>query len=557
VYTFQGATNPEEIEIPGILVEMEEKEEQQQDVVCSNAATIGDNTRGGHGDGEATNQSENMSETSKSLVEPSRQHLETGIKETPQSPSEAFTVESDPNPAAKAHPSDDTPRDATTTETTENKSAKEEIDMEINGAEKDSYKEMPNGDPETRPPTFALVPEGHPPFTDACIKYPDAPCPPSGQWKGHFQNFINARPREKIENVQENFYLFFNATPGPDVTFAFDDTPLPPGVQKENLVLVRGTGSNPFGTFELIGYLDLKAGVIEIQRQYVLMPVKRRNRRSTTTGNSTKPYSTRKRQPSWKRKSLEDGEDGPTPKRQRRQAKSIETPSNAATITGVGVGLASDGGPSALPPSAATVPDRTQSISGMPPVTATEIGAPLPDPTAFLIKMDPPPNQSSGTGSGTKKSKTPRKRSGSVGSIKSTTSSISVTPSTQHMKLPPVGEPKKARWRAAHFLYYQRNDPEDEEVKTPKYVVYEGEMANSMREGKEFQSFHVGHYLCLAHFLISVFRLRAKAVASVCSATGYCMRDSGNGIRNMVRCTRVRRLWEQTRISPCCFPFQF
>jgi hypothetical protein len=59
------------------------------------------------------------------------------------------------------------------------------------------------------------------------------------------------------------------------------------------------------------------------------------------------------------------------------------------------------------------------------------------------------------------------------------------------MKLPAAGDPAKARWRAAHFLYYQPPESAGQDVITsssnsqqPKYVVYEGDMVDSQREGR-------------------------------------------------------------------------
>jgi hypothetical protein len=80
------------------------------------------------------------------------------------------------------------------------------------------------------------------------------------------------------------------------------------------------------------------------------------------------------------------------------------------------------------------------------------------------------------------------------------TSSTPVPPS--NIRLPPAGDPKKARWRAPHFLYYQRHDPTESSTSagdsgnspksaapapvpaTPKYVIYTGEMAEGKREGR-------------------------------------------------------------------------
>jgi hypothetical protein len=65
------------------------------------------------------------------------------------------------------------------------------------------------------------------------------------------------------------------------------------------------------------------------------------------------------------------------------------------------------------------------------------------------------------------------------------------------MKLPLAGESKPARWRATHFLYYQRNEPKESEMSNnaagvPKYVIYEGEMLHSHRDGRGVCLFHSG-----------------------------------------------------------------
>lgn len=495
LYTFQGPTNPQEIKVPGILVEelqgtdgnsvnhgettgsrTKETPVKTQEI---HMATAEDNLTATQ---EPTTTDENQAERgdSKGPVPDEKAAENTPIADNKIS--EAATPSVHDNSAgskdhetAKAEPTGD----ATSLQVPMEKvktPQREEMEKE------ESQNEAENDD-EARRPTYAQVPEGHPPFTDACVKYPDKPCPPSGNWKGYFQNAVKARPRERVEKVQENFYLFFNATPGPDAKYAFEDTPLPSTVHMENLVLVRGTGSNPFGTFEIIGYLDMTTGVVEIQRQYVLMPVKRRNRRSSTSGGSnTKSYSTRKRQPSWKRKAL-DVDDDPTPKRPRKRAKSVSIPTSDIISSGSGPNLGATAQSIPTAATAAVPSGGPQPIAG----TNTAMGVHIPIPSQSLIPdvgsfLAPQVGLST---SGAKRPKTSRKRSGSMGSARSTASSSTGTaPTSPYLKLPPVGEPKKARWRAAHFLYYQRNEQEDEEVKTPKYVVYEGEMVNSMREGR-------------------------------------------------------------------------
>jgi hypothetical protein len=95
--------------------------------------------------------------------------------------------------------------------------------------------------------TYATVLEGEPAFTEAATHYPDKKCPLSGLWKGYFQNVAAPGSQAGTTRVQEQFYLFLNAMPGPHPKYFYDETALPPTIANSNsLVLVTGTGENPF-----------------------------------------------------------------------------------------------------------------------------------------------------------------------------------------------------------------------------------------------------------------------------------------------------------------------
>ena len=411
--------------------------------------------------------------------------------------------------------------------------------------------------------TYAVVPEGHPPFTDAKTRYPDKNCPASGQWKGYFQN-VTGRTKDQTQQINETFYMFLNATPCPNnKMYFFDDTPLPPTVANSKcLVSVKGMGENPFGTFELTGYLDLESNILEIQRQYVWVggPKPTNRGRSSSRGRSSigsstsgatgspvmtrhktsRPYFTRKRQPSWKRKQDADDDDDESPIKRKKRPKSIDTAASSAAstpttapTTGSIVAVAPD---SMAPPR--TTPVMDPYALGVPPVGGTaqpsamagddfpgiaskavvggpglaqQVGLPSSIKGALPLVVLPKPTTTrtaKPTATKTKKSPSSRKRSstGSGGATttpkKSSSSSSIASSSGNIIKLPEIGDPRRARWRAAHFLYYQRQDPDEladnnnnatggsksnnasNSAPNPRYVVYEGEMHDSKREGR-------------------------------------------------------------------------
>lgn len=375
--------------------------------------------------------------------------------------------------------------------------------------------------------TFAtpLSPDD-PPFTDAGSKHPDK-CPVGGQWKGYFENAIKKPVKRKnqvvppvIQKIEETFHVYLNATPPPAAQTWFasdemaakqpkDNSATPLGILKEGLIHVRGTGENQFGNFELLGSFDVTTGTLECQRMYVsnaeVAPVRRRSSRSDGTGNNKnnttspdgRPYQTRKRQLSWKRRSLV-GEDSDTNAEQttRRRSGSGSIPN----VAGGGpankkVRLAEPNRASSTPDGSATPSTMAKNAAAAAAAAASELSITVPIGTMAGNKR-PGPSPKAGT---------PRSKKAATGSGGSTPTSKDKgatpgpSPSNFHMKLPLVGDPKWAIWRGAHYLYYQKTDPSQEEGGTGgnsnsgssnaagnayKYVVYEGEMLKSQREGK-------------------------------------------------------------------------
>ncbi len=466
------------------------------------------------------------------------------------------------------------------------------MDMEP-GTDDKAVKQKSDAPPKV---TFAdIIPK----FLNAADKYNNKGnknvCPSSGQWKGHFENVIpgkrsgrNKAPQAPIiQKIEENFYLFLNATPssieilepnsdGPPLDlFAFEtttkghipkitakaeevpkdgpkpettaentDKPTEVSSEAENdntkpkeaisLVQVRGCGENEFGTFEIMGYLDLNTMVMEIQRQYVVTeiqavsPAVTRRRRSSLTAGSLqegpRPHSTRKRNPTWKRASYDPEEDRrrkrsrPLPGQKQGSPMSIDANGNFIPATDAnGFPLANSSIPFTINP------DQSASsgiLLGKFDATATSMSGRSTAGKGQKSRLVLP-TQAKAAGS-TNTDASGRRRSASTGAIrtkrrssgmgKSGSNAASTKSGSTYIRLPAVGDPKKARWRAAHFLYYQRDDPEQRALllqqqqeqadnanqngtngttpnaklppPKPKYVIYEGEMVDSKREGR-------------------------------------------------------------------------
>ncbi|VEU34014.1 unnamed protein product [Pseudo-nitzschia multistriata] len=360
------------------------------------------------------------------------------------------------------------------------------------------------------------------------------------------------------------------------------------------LVQVRGCGENRFGTFEIVGYLDPNTMVMEIQRQYVAVdpapasPPSSRRRRSLShqqgqlsSSEGPRPHSTRRRNPTWKRASYQTEDD-----RRRKKARPGHSPSLSSSSSPQNGAPGPAGSPLASPGTAAGSPLRSSVPFSLEPAIPGGPGHPLP--RSSLVSGSGPeravlsssslshphshssaagrkggksstksrlvlPTQSnvaassqsqvsllSGGGRGSKKRAAPeglvRAKKRSPGKASSATGgpapSSSAKNGSAYIHLPHVGDPKKARWRAAHFLYYQREDPDQQPPPSqpqsgsnnhnsnnsnsgnhpasresgggnggkkqggdgdephggsrskPRYVVYEGEMVDGKREGR-------------------------------------------------------------------------
>jgi hypothetical protein len=157
----------------------------------------------------------------------------------------------------------------------------------------------------------------------------------------------------------------------------------------------------------------------------------------------------------------------------------------------------------ALPNSKAVIDTLTgaasilQGNAKLGPTSSLKIS--LPNPTVSATSTTTPTTKARrNSGGGTRSKKGPVKTVVSgVSSAMSTTTPGATSP---YIRLPAAGDPKKARWRAAHFLYYQRQEPESQPSQSsdgsaakpnspkvtqkPKYVIYEGELVDNKREGR-------------------------------------------------------------------------
>ena len=392
--------------------------------------------------------------------------------------------------------------------------------------------------------TFASASRGET-YTDASLTYPKS-VPPGGRWRGYFENVTKQRKDRKNSNrVQETFYLFFNSTPLPGAVTKFN---IDGGRDDEGAKLpeghlhVRGMGTNPFGTFEIIGGYDPATCVLTCQRMYIVMPevaeappallrgtrspspsvmaTRDRSTRKRTSfggvpaatadppggGSTKKSYGTRKRGTSfsWQKRSFfgEESDDDKVygrgvqggRKRQRSTSESSghshcpggivskgspphqhqQQPPQQGGGAGAGVSSVSSstgGGGSVY----AVLPTASAPSSGSPKRVGASAGgaansaAPftLSKPGQPAVTIQRPPPQSSPRSSPALSTKKSGGRSPTVavvdvsgaggGGATTPPPTATLSPSSvASMKLPPAGDPKEARWRSAHYLYYQR-----------------------------------------------------------------------------------------------------
>jgi hypothetical protein len=339
-----------------------------------------------------------------------------------------------------------------------------------------------------KPFTFAdpMTP-GDPPFTDAATQHA---CPQSGEWIGYFETLPRKTGQSNVP-VHEQCYLFLNATPPADAFVQFlDEDAHPSDAAKlpEGHVLVRGMGQNQYGKFELIGSLDVQTQMLQCQRIYVAIPQgsNKKGRKSSGSGTGSDKinrYHTRKKRAfSWKQRMDEDTNITTTNRRKRSKSEGT-----GGMVAGKRLKI--------------SIPEYTHpsSSSALTPASVgslTSDGSARPSPRNMSVSVA-------------------RKSSARA------TSTVVGTVGNGIMKLACTGEPSKAHWRTAHFLYYHREVPttpgsttaaaaassattenEANSVSSkpnnasnnsvPKAVVYEGEMFHGQREGRGICLFNNG-----------------------------------------------------------------
>ena len=311
--------------------------------------------------------------------------------------------------------------------------------------------------------TFSTMLPGDPAYTEASTV---VDCPPDGGWDGFFENII--RGRKADNRVAESISLFWNATPPKDARSTFMEQDGDAAFLEPGKIHVRGMGTNQFGIFELLGSFDTTTKVLDLQRMYVstsdpIPPKPSPSRKVTPVRKSiaSRAYSTRKRKLSWQRRStLSDDEDeivgmkrhvGPSKKRPRASSITPTTADKAAVLE------------------TSSQSNTPASLVCVPPAPGNS--AKRPSPVASATSIVPGP----------------KKRGGSSQANRTVVHKSSPMSSPNDVTLPAVGDPDEARWRAAHFLYYQRNDPTtDEHAVATSFVVYEGEFLHGkcIRHGR-------------------------------------------------------------------------
>lgn len=278
-----------------------------------------------------------------------------------------------------------------------------------------------------------------------------------------------------------------------------------------NLIHVRGTGSNQYGIFEILGSFNMETGILHCQRIYVFtttdleehylssmdqpqvqklrlltldcpssLLTEEHSERNPIPTSESKTYFTRKRPVSFKRynASESENEEAQTYKRSnsmeppKKKLKSgIDIKSNLFVSpfqdgdnTRQNFRSFSDGSLRKLNTSTAIIADSAHSSTSQYQINGRN--SPLLSESSISVLK--------------------KKQGLSKGKNL-----------VKNIVLPIAGDPKEARWRAAHFLYYQKlQEPVLEndlvlhtsssfpsKTTTVNFVVYEGEMNNNMRDG--------------------------------------------------------------------------
>jgi MORN repeat len=333
--------------------------------------------------------------------------------------------------------------------------------------------------------------------------------PTSGLWKGTFDTLVGRKGQQKQSPVKEHFYLTWKVSPmdSADPTSAADSET--PGETVEEVrkllpkhVYVTGRGENQYGNFMFVGALDTGTGILQCQKSYVIAsdPAVGHDK-AHKQHDAPRPYQTRKRQMSWKRRAAYDsGDDSQDPNhpdgesRKQPPLKKQRLMSDATSVSEY------DG---TLEASSLTAGNPLTLTVSAPTTTADgAAGKRGPTPSSPASRSSHPPSDSSAP-----KKRTATTTAATKGTAGSMPTALNLAQQAGQLKLPNVGDPFKARWRAAHFLYYHRDDPAVAPLNTavegsnganahaapatvsapapsPMYLVYEGEMLNSHRHGR-------------------------------------------------------------------------
>lgn len=334
--------------------------------------------------------------------------------------------------------------------------------------------------------------------------------PASGQWTGSFDTLRGRKGHQKHTPVPEHFYLQWNLTPDDTVRTVFannddigrttDADKLPP-----NHIHVTGNGENQYGYFELVGSFDPATSTLQCQKRYVMecsdemLSLQQQQQRKSqyfhqqqSVFENGRPHKTRKRQLSWKRRAAYDsGDDSGEPKNKQPQSRKRVRADSTATALSDGMTTAAVAPNNAL---TVTIPGSVTTSFDPPPFSGKRLPA-----------SSPKTKQAAVSGAAMKRvAVTAVVEEASTLANRNVATTAHPNHQPGQMKLPAAGDPPKARWRAANFLYYYRDDPAvaaegisnisnggistvtngSSQVAHPKYVIYEGEMLHSHRHGR-------------------------------------------------------------------------
>ena len=269
------------------------------------------------------------------------------------------------------------------------------------------------------------------------------------------------------------------------------------GTLPSGYIHVRGSGSNQYGTFELLGGYNVESSVLSCQRIYIAtnevtetFPVRREREKEKAKGSPTekRPYQIRKRpMPSWKKVGY---------------GNEIDTVEKAGRRPGSGTKKRSRSVSEILPHSTIGRELKGSRLAPGLPHSRTMPDGLMPSGEFKTSSRDNDNFMLSPTRRPSIVKSVPNARKSKPSSF-SSNSRLPSHQSGHQITLPAAGNVMDARWRAAHFMYYHRNTelqlthttgqpaqnsnssgPTSTSIVT-SYVVYEGDMSEgmNMRDG--------------------------------------------------------------------------